>query len=508
MLRYVVTDIAKPEAPTERYVTPTADGTGNGTVESSAWTFQQAVGNAAPGMTIWLKAGDYGDLHLTMGSSGTAESPIKLIGYRSTPGDVTSLYYTYAKGVGLDVSQLPTLSGASTGIGINLQSDYVILRNLQLRHYDRALINEQGGVTGGVEGNIIERVVAHTNSSYAENNGNLIGFKGMTSRRNRVLHSVAVNTTMLAISMRGYHSLIDGCKAYADELVNSSDYYIDTKGSDNIVRRSLAHRTGANSHNGHGLVIKGRAADNSETYVWDSQHTLIEDCDVINIQQAVQLSHKETQHNVVRDVRVTNPDNYSSVKGVVFYNSSHNIVEQLRYDSNTGEALTFGATSEDKASVNGAHHNVVRNSVFSRGSVVVRVTPDGDSAQDRDIFANEIHHCTFVGFGYVEDNDATREHTDNRVTHSILDGCGTYAANGGNPTQLSFEHSAFNGIGFAPPSGTGNVEAAPQFVDLVSFVPQNEALKVGPMVPGLHYDFFASERGEPTTLGAVVVASE
>ena len=86
-MEYIVNNIAEPTASTNRYVS--VAGGGDGTSEASPWTWAQAVTNAAPGMTIWVKAGNYGSYVGSFDKNTTTISnPIKFIGYKTSTGGV------------------------------------------------------------------------------------------------------------------------------------------------------------------------------------------------------------------------------------------------------------------------------------------------------------------------------------------------------------------------------------------------------------------------------------
>jgi len=505
-LQFIQNNIVEPKAKNHTFfVDGSVNISGDGLTKEGAFkTIKEgiiAIGKETTpeGSTLWIKAYDYGNENIIMKTNGTADNPIKILGYKSTPGDINTMYYSYAKGVGLDVTEMPTLTGSKGGIGINMQSHYVIWRNIQGRDYFRFFINEQGDVNEGIEGNIIDNCIGHTNVDYGDSNGNLLGFKGMASTRNRLINSIGVNTTMLGLSIGGYFGLMENCKVYADELVNSSDYYISIRGGNHIIRNNMVKRTGPNTHGGHGIALKSRARDNHEKYVWKSEYTLIENNDVINIQQAVHLSHKETKNNVVRDVRITNPDAYSSVIGISFLGSSNNIAENLTYDSDKGEAIKFTASNEDLIYAYGANNNIVKNSIFAHGSVIVRVD-EFDTA--RNIFDNKILNCTFFDFYYLEDNDAAKgKHTGNELINCIIDQCKVLKANKGNPLYTAQSYSSFKRLGFPAPNGEGNIEADPLFADQINFKPKNPKLKSGLALSEVNYDRNKIEREEPPTMG-------
>ena len=98
-LEYIENNISEPDASTYRYVSSTASGSGNGISEANPWTFEQAGNLVEAGMTVWCKAGDYGNINVTINKNGTVNSPIKFIGYTNEIGDDPKLDWSYPNNV-------------------------------------------------------------------------------------------------------------------------------------------------------------------------------------------------------------------------------------------------------------------------------------------------------------------------------------------------------------------------------------------------------------------------
>ncbi|MCF6297558.1 MAG: hypothetical protein L3J08_06195, partial [Flavobacteriaceae bacterium] len=88
-LEYIANNLAEPKSSTYRYVSLTGNNKNDGTSESKAWrTIDKAASTVTAGMTVWIKAGNYGNENVVLDKSGTASKPIKFIGYKSKIGDI------------------------------------------------------------------------------------------------------------------------------------------------------------------------------------------------------------------------------------------------------------------------------------------------------------------------------------------------------------------------------------------------------------------------------------
>ena len=74
---------------TDKYVSPTATGSGDGSSEASPWTLAQAVSSMASGQRVNIKKGTYTLTSvLNPSANGVAYRPILWRGYDTTPGDL------------------------------------------------------------------------------------------------------------------------------------------------------------------------------------------------------------------------------------------------------------------------------------------------------------------------------------------------------------------------------------------------------------------------------------
>ena len=168
----------------------------------------EAVKQAAAGQTVWIKSGLYDDPpDLSVANSGTLKAPIKFVGYKTKPGDITSMYFKYAPGVQADPAQMPLIRGklSSQGTAFSISSKSNIgVRNLQFsRHYYNLLW--VGNSSNIVADNIV--------STHAEGS---LSFHGLSVTKGRIVNSVAINSSMGNVRYYGTFGLIDNVKSYGD----------------------------------------------------------------------------------------------------------------------------------------------------------------------------------------------------------------------------------------------------------------------------------------------------
>ncbi|WP_374349695.1 DUF1565 domain-containing protein [Chitinimonas sp.] len=120
------------QASINRYVASSGNDAAAGTLDQPWRTIQRAVDSAAPGTTIYVRGGVYGE-RVTLGKSGTAGGEISL---RAYPGEVPIL----------DGSTLSALAGTTALLTLD-RASHVSISGFELRNYRS---NTAGAVVAGI----------------------------------------------------------------------------------------------------------------------------------------------------------------------------------------------------------------------------------------------------------------------------------------------------------------------------------------------------------------------
>lgn len=476
-LTRIVNSIAEPSAGVVRYASASGSGNGDGTSESNAWSYSQAFSNAKAGMTVYMKAGS-SSAQLSLSGGGTASAPIKFIGYKTAPGDITSLYYSYGDG-GLSSTEMPTLNGGdrSSGSGISIENDtnYVIFKNIQVTNYLNGVESHNNASKLVFERILIKDVGTTSAEGYGFEFVNFLG----DSHKNRFTDCTVINATHINYAIYGNGNLVQGCSSYCDEVDPSNvlglttDYYFYVRGNDNQVLDSRARRLTYTGHGGHGFTTK---------YV--SEHNLFDNCLAINMMESLDARHSTSRFNVFKNCEVdgeTDIDNGQWRGGITLTSgANHNVFERI-YLHDLRWALSASSSGEDVVAA--GSDNVFRNIVAKDiTSYVVRLFSDtgGTAAFD----GNRFENWTIQNAPYFFTNDGGVSSSGNEVVNCIFSSVAAQQAS--QVTGFTFDHNDFHG-GFAP-VGTSSHTLDPQFVDLAGFVPKNAGLKVGVALPGVEYD--------------------
>ena len=491
-LTYIENNIDEPvSSGTEYFVDAAATGTGDGLSETNAFTTIQEGLNAAnsPGSTIWVKAGTYvnteGDV---IRGSGTIINPIKIIGYKNTPGDISSMYYNFnstQRAPDLDPTEMPIIDGTNVHKA-GLRGDdksYIIVRNMQVTNYTYGINFSRG------RGIVIDNCV--TKDMYGTGAIEGAGFSIDKRTSNgasyspsyyRIKNSISINAGMSNIHTVGAYNLIDNCKSYNDKSGGGStygtDYYYNIMGDFNILRKSSAEAID-NTVNGssHGLALRGPSSEMSE-FGATTSYNLIELCFVkTGSNQGAQSRNPYTHNNVFKDIEITGfgKDIASTGNGISNQTGAHNnIYERMHlHDLNAALIYMTGSEGGNNPSLLHTSGNIINNSIIENVKEVI------NSFNILNVIAtydnNKVYNTTINNVDYMNDgfnySMAYFRASNNEFVNCIINNVRNENASG-NPTlqtMWGIDHSNFYG-GFSRPTWTSNsLEVNPQFESSFSF---------------------------------------
>jgi len=306
-LTFIENNIAEPSTSVNRYVTVTATGGGDGRSESTAWTLSEAAANATSGMTIWIRAGTYApsSTGFTASNSGTVTSPIKLIGYTTTPGDITNAVVDGSNFTSrsellktLDEKTYPLFVGDSTnnhyGIYLNAKN-YWIIKNIQVTRflYGVNIRNSSYVVLENV--NASDNYIGRRDNSANNAVGIMVGWHtGFNQDYIRLLKCLTFDNQIIGMLIRGDNSAILKSEAYVfydGSYENGMDYQILSEGGDNsIIKDCYVRRSPSVKHTGHGIPVR------------KGSFNLVDNCTVVDMENDVfVVAYAGSEHNVFKN---------------------------------------------------------------------------------------------------------------------------------------------------------------------------------------------------------------
>jgi hypothetical protein len=481
-LTYIQNQIVEPSTTEDRYVTAAASGSGSGSL-GDPWTLEQAFANVTAGQTVWVEKGDYGDSSVTLSNKhGTPDSPIKIIGYREQPGDITDHIvdtFTYvdpaAAEAHIDASAYPVLTGTNrqaTGLMLR-ESSYVIVKNFQVKRYQYNV-----HLYGNCEGIHLENI-ASSNAwyDYANANDGSCFFAGATRElRVRLYKCLAFDGAGQDFRINGYNNLIRQCHAYAGIQGNhdtvpydhrATDYYISFYRSyESIALNNYMERVSDIAHGGHAVGMKSDPDGSGHC-----TESLIEGNEMHSISENVYFARHYSYDNVARGNRIIGHlDNHRGTALIVRDGAHHNRFEDNYIDEATS-AIALWWSTEDTQSPDSANNNIFINNVAINAYRAITVTRNG-TVTDKGITDNKVYNNTF----YRDDPDSsevfrtnwiTSEHIhDNDLSNNIFQNYsalyeGIAAEDGWNQSANDYAS-----CGFATPSAGVNLDDVdPQFID-------------------------------------------
>ena len=246
-----------------------ADGNNNnsGLSEAAAYkSIQVGINAAKPGDTVYVKAGNYGAVNLSISKSGTTGSPITIEGYQSTPGDNPSIA-NFNHNSSLNASIMPLLDGgsrASNEVGISVTGHHIVLKNIQITRY------RSGLYTSDADYGVFENIIVVDMGNPAENYDGMGIFISGATDNSVIRNCVVVNAGAQGFTLRGSYNLFENNAVYADDDSTGHDsamdyYFILNDSYYNTISNNYMERVGDLDHVGHGFTVKG----NNEHNVFD-----------------------------------------------------------------------------------------------------------------------------------------------------------------------------------------------------------------------------------------------
>ena len=255
-----------------RYVDPNGSDAANGQSVSNPWrTLAYAAQQAVPGTTIFVKSGTYTTGTIVFASNGTSAAPIRVVGYRASPGDANA-YRSGETFVTINAANGPVLRGATRNSGLIFSLDnrsYIELHNLQMTNVSACVYGTAMSYCRIV--NCFGRDLGDLNADY---NGLGIKFH-RNSHHNEALNCVVINAGAEGIMNLGDDSKTVGCFVASNDNQtggkSSTDYFCWTTGLRNYIAHNTVLRVEPHDHVGHGVIVEanldpGYSAENNLVY--------------------------------------------------------------------------------------------------------------------------------------------------------------------------------------------------------------------------------------------------
>jgi hypothetical protein len=438
-------------AGTAYYVAVDGNDDHDGTSPATAWrTVSHAAEMVEAGDTVHIKAGDYGSEHVVVTSSGTSQSPISFVGYRTIPGD--NPRPTTQPGEDLDPGAMPRFNGGDrTGTGIMVSSvSYVWLKNLQLTLYEIGIRVDESDHVG------IDNV-------FASRFGGEGSYSGLGIHLRHCDHSVIRNSVVTDgraenISMYwAEYNLIENCESHGfegDGEDHATDYYIVIEdGNYNIVRNSLAqnhHTAVVPSHYGHGIGIR---QGHHNQFIGNTSRGFSK-CFF-----ASDAENDGTQSPVYANEFV-DCTAYDDGLGAACGCSTGFMVRDGAYENTFRNCRAIGDLDagicfwDSAYAGKGGSRNLFTNFVFEGVRHVFHL----EHAYDN-VFTNMVVHGADELFASYFTNSG------NQLRNSIITGTESCSTSGAG---VAISYSDFFDNGFSPPAGEGNLALEPLFADAAS----------------------------------------
>ncbi len=443
------------------FVTTSGKASNDGLSEATAWSIEYAFERAVSGDVVHIKAGNYGNKELVVDNSGTAEKPIRFVGYTNSPGDlVSNQKSTFNYGEQVDPNKMPllvgnTINNEGQGNAITITEKHITIENLQITKFKTGI-----GAYGGhsILKNIIVTYMgdfnpAHTYPTATSNH--LLNYSGngiVISGNGSELHnSFALNCGAQAITFnRGNEMFAKNNTVYADNTINPTDYYFSiAAGTTNssFINTKIV-RVGELQHHGHGISLKGNGVISGNT---------VDGFEIINT--FLELQFPKTSNNIIKNGTIIKEQNVNNntdtVGGLKVANGSHN--NTYKNIELTNCSILFmdwkdGLAGDiNDASDNNIFDNItVRNANSGIAFSFFQVTNRASSA-DNNTFLN----CKFVNLKYLFERD--RANSGTKLINCTINDVENFAQkrinDGPNYSiNATYQNCSWTNINFTPPN--------------------------------------------------------
>lgn len=474
----------------DKYVTTTG-GTGAGTI-GDPWSFEYAGQNAVAGTTVWVKAGNYGADNIVIANNGTADNPIRFIGYDNTIGDAISLNRENLRtGVdNFDSSVMPMLTGGSGQAIFTNNKNFIVFKNIQVDGnnygYERAIyLNNSNHI-------IVDNCYFKSTSNYMIYPGD--GDSGYS----KVINSYFQDSRSGGMKLQNQHNLIENTWAVSTFSTSSMDYYLliygGNVGKSNVVRGCYVNRNVNDNHSGHGISFKADQHLNG----WYIEESLMENNEIIG--SRIEIRHFPVKNNVIRNTTVTNGNGITIRDG-----ASDNIFENI-YIKDCSYFVRFNESVEHLAPDLAPNNNKFYNCIIDNVDLIFE-TGEYLQSNPNDIFGTEVINCTFNDVDALYTADSNFNATmgsSNIMTNNIFN---DVRASGSGNESITFTYNNFY-LSWQSPSTDGNFSVDPQLN--ASYQPQANFDDIDiPRGDDVLYDKNGNERNASlTTVGAVIHTDE
>ena len=422
------------------YVTTSGKSSNNGATEATAWSITHAMNTATAGDVVYIKAGDYVIDYNLAPKSGSSSSPIKFIGYKTTPGDILSekgatiTYADYlANGNDLDPKVMPLIRRSSvqmstqnnTRRGIDLGGkSYVEIENLQFKWQQEAISAFQHGagiklrnlviawvgnfdpVDTWTSGGLTYDPPLPLNASGGESTNqvgkgiDVSGAIGALIENCTIInpgHVGIVSGTITSLPVT-QNAVIRGCKVYSDQNINPADYYLEMYNSQNgLIEDCEVYRIGDLVHQGHGIDFKKNSTNN-----------IARNCYVENTFLEVNLN---SNYNTFENITIQGKQNYKTNRrsgGIkIYYNSNFNTFKNIKLLDTDGVffadvrdeiATPSNVAGHDNEFIDCLFYNAQINAYRNSDSPITFEANTGLEAggyNNSPAYNNKFYNCTF-----------------------------------------------------------------------------------------------------------------